>query len=1098
MKFLRSQHMLVAKVALAMILLFTVLTPLQAGAAPYLGIQGYSAGSFPTDMTVADFNGDGHMDVAVANTSSGDISVRLGIGDGTFSSQATYPSGNYTTSVTNGDFNGDGKIDLAAANQTTDTVSIFLGIGDGTFASALSIPTLVSPNYIAVADFNNDSKMDLAVSHRTIDQVSIMIGIGDGTFGAPVGLGVGDAPYKVVTGDFNGDGRMDVVVSNFGSDNVSVLLGDGLGALAVAVNYAVEEAPLKAAVGDVNGDGYLDLAVASSRNLQVGALSILTGKGDGTFNSAVHYGSGGNDTRSVVLADFTGDGELDAAMGNWATGTFSILAGDGNGGFATAVTYSAGGSVNDLVSSDFNGDGLLDFAFARQTHNDFGVRLAASNDASLQSLTLSGGATLSPSFSAGTFGYTSSVSYSVNSLSVTPVVVDATASVTVAVNGGTPEAVASGAASSALPLNVGVNTIDVAITAQDGTTIRTYTVDVTRQPNTDASLSGLGLSGGAVLSPSFSAGTLGYTSSVAYSQSDIRVTPVAHATASVTVAVNGGTPEAVASGAASSALPLNVGVNTIDVAVTAQDGTTIRTYTVDVTRQLNTDASLSGLSLSGGAVLSPSFSAGTLGYTSSVPYSVNSLSVTPIVADATAAVTVAVNGGTPEAVASGAASSALPLNVGVNKINVAVTAQDGTTIRTYTVDVTRQLNTDASLSGLSLSGGAVLSPSFSAGTLGYTSSVSHSVNSLSVTPIVADATATVTVAVNGGTPEAVASGAASSALPLNVGVNTIDVAVTAQDGTTIQTYTVDVTRSNYAGVTTPSSSINNLSGLSLQGGAELSPAFSPSTLAYASSVANNVDSVSVIATLADGKATVKVRGNNGTPVSIASGSVSAALPLKTGANVIDVIVTAEDGTSRSYTITLTRQVETEGSPQEAVCPFTDLEGHWAKVMICEAAELGIVEGVSVNLFAPDRTVTRTEFAVMMLRALEIPISEEPGTLPFSDKESIPEWALSAISTGVNKGMLDGYPDGTFRSQQTITRSEMAAMIAKVMKWKADSEQYSTYADGTSIPGWARSYVEAVHANGLLQGRGDNLFVPKGITTRAEAAVVMLRLWNTSN
>ncbi|CAH1198772.1 hypothetical protein PAECIP111893_01097 [Paenibacillus plantiphilus] len=1096
MKFLRSQHLLVAKVALVMILLFTVQTPLQAGAAPYLGIQGYSAGSSPNEMTVADFDGDGHMDVAVANISSGNISVRLGIGDGTFSSQATYPSGNYTTSVTNGDFNGDGKIDLAAANQNTDTVSIFLGIGDGTFASALSIPTLASPNYIAVADLNNDSKMDLAISHRTIDQVSIMIGIGNGTFGAPVGFGVGDGPYKVVTGDFNRDGNMDVVASNFGSDNVSVLLGDGLGALAAAVNYAVEEAPIKAAVGDVNGDGYLDLAVASSRNLQVGALSILTGKGDGTFNSAVHYSSGGNDTRSVVLADFTGDGELDAAMGNWFTSTFSILAGDGNGGFAAAVTYSAGGSVNDLVSSDFNGDGLLDFAFARQSHNDFGVRLAASNNANLQSLTLSGGAALSPSFSASTLGYTSSVSYSVNSLSVMPTVVDATATVTVAVNGGTPEAVASGVASSALPLNVGVNTIEVVVTAQDGTTIQIYTVDVTRQPNTDASLSGLSLSGGAVLSPSFSAGTFGYTSSVAYSENSLSVTPVAHATATVTVAVNGGTPEAVASGAASSALPLNVGVNTIDVVVTAQDGTTIQTYTVDVTRQLNADASLSGLSLSGGAVLSPSFSTGTLGYTSNVAYSESSVRVTPV-AHATATVTVAVNGGTPEAVASGAASSMLPLNVGVNTIDVVVTAQDGTTIQTYTVDVTRQLNADASLSGLSLSGGAVLNPSFSTGTLGYTSNVAYSESSVRVTPV-AHATATVNVAVNGGTPEAVASGAASSALPLNVGVNTIDVVVTAEDGTTIQTYTVDVTRSNYVGVTTPPSSINNLSGLSLQGGAELSPAFSPSTLVYTSSVANNVDSISVIPMLADGKATVKVRVNNGTAESIKSGSVSAALPLKIGVNVIDVIVTAEDGTSKSYTITLTRQVEMDGSPQEAVCPFTDIQGHWAKAEICEAADLGIVEGVSANTFAPNRTVTRTEFAVMMLRALEIPISEEPGNLSFSDKENIPDWALSAISTGVAEGMLNGYPDGTFRSQQTITRSEMAAMIAKAMKWKLDSEQYLTYADGTSIPGWARSYVEAVHVKGLLQGRGGNLFVPNGITTRAEAAVVMLRLWNISN
>jgi hypothetical protein len=188
--------------------------------------------------------------------------------------------------------------------------------------------------------------------------------------------------------------------------------------------------------------------------------------------------------------------------------------------------------------------------------------------------------------------------------------------------------------------------------------------------------------------------------------------------------------------------------------------------------------------------------------------------------------------------------------------------------------------------------------------------------------------------------------------------------------------------------------------------------------------------------------------------------------------------------------------EEPGPTPEAGCPFVDIRTHWAQAAVCEAAGLGIVEGVSAHTFDPNRHITRAELAVMLLRTLQTPVSQEPSVLPFSDKESIPAWAQSAISTGVSKGMFSGYPDGTFRPQQTINRSEMAVMIAKFMGWHASSERYLAYADAASVPSWASASVEAVLVKGLMQGRGGNLFAPLGQTTRAEAAVVMLKLWHT--
>ena len=184
------------------------------------------------------------------------------------------------------------------------------------------------------------------------------------------------------------------------------------------------------------------------------------------------------------------------------------------------------------------------------------------------------------------------------------------------------------------------------------------------------------------------------------------------------------------------------------------------------------DATLSALTLEQGS-LSPSFASGTLAYTALVSNSVSSLIVTPTTNDANATATV--NG----------ASAATPvtLAVGSNTVTVQVTAQDGT-LQNYTVAVTRAAaSSDATLSALALSSSS-LSPSFASGTLAYTASVVHSVNSLIVTPTTNDANATATV--NG----------ASAATPvtLAVGSNTVTVQVTAQDGTTTQSYTVTVTR----------------------------------------------------------------------------------------------------------------------------------------------------------------------------------------------------------------------------------------------------------------------------------------------------------------
>ncbi|MEK0447386.1 MAG: hypothetical protein RLZZ399_2707, partial [Verrucomicrobiota bacterium] len=348
-----------------------------------------------------------------------------------------------------------------------------------------------------------------------------------------------------------------------------------------------------------------------------------------------------------------------------------------------------------------------------------------STNADLTGLALSGGI-LSPGFASGVTSYVASVPYATSGVSVTPVVADATASVKV--NGVT---VASGSASAPLALVVGLNPVVVEVTAQDGVTVKTYTVGVTRLPSTNADLAGLALSGG-ILSSGFASGVTSYAVSVPNETSAWSVTPVV-ADATASVKVNG---VSVASGSASVPLALVVGLNPVVVEVTAQDGLTVKTYTVGVTRLPSTNADLTGLVVSGGT-LSPGFASGVTSYAVSVPHATSGVSVTPVVADATASVKV--NG---VSVASGSASVPVALSVGLNPVVVEVTAQDGVTVKTYTVGVTRLPSTNADLAGLVVSGGT-LSPGFASGVTSYAVSVPNEMSAWSVTPVVADATASV-------------------------------------------------------------------------------------------------------------------------------------------------------------------------------------------------------------------------------------------------------------------------------------------------------------------------------------------------------------------
>ena len=326
----------------------------------------FGAGTDPDSAAVGDFNGDGKLDLAVANEGSNNVSILLGKCDGTFQAAVDYGAGSNPSSVAVGDFRDDGKLDLVVANDGSDNVSILLGNGDGTFQAAVNYGVGSAPTSVAVGDFNGDGKLDLAVVNELSNNFSILLGNGDGTFQAAVNYGAGLSLFSVAVGDFNGDGKLDLAVASGGSDYVSVLLGNGDGTFKTAVQYVAGLEPISVAVADFNGDGKLDLAVA---NYESNNVSILLGKGDGTFQAAVDYGIGTENypatPGSVAVGDFNGDGKLDLVVGGVESdnvSVVSVLLGNGDGTFQAAVNYGAGAGQTSVAVGDFNGDGRLDLA----------------------------------------------------------------------------------------------------------------------------------------------------------------------------------------------------------------------------------------------------------------------------------------------------------------------------------------------------------------------------------------------------------------------------------------------------------------------------------------------------------------------------------------------------------------------------------------------------------------------------------------------------------------------------------------------------------------------------------------------------------------
>jgi hypothetical protein len=330
------------------------------GGAVSLDSMSYLANGPPHEIVATDFSGDAFPDIVTANSDNASYTTFRGVGDGTFENGIAIRTSRSLPSVAHGDFDDDGDEDIAFGSTP---LLISWNDGSGVFADSTDYPVSLNSNsrtvassdvdgdgrpevigaqedvvrvvfivdadgsvrvedyevdavaQVNLADFDGDGSQDIVVARALRSDVSVLFNRGDGTFGAPVSLPVSGNPGALAPADFDGDGSMDIAAVNVGTSDVVVFLNESSGKFALLMPFALSRPPTQRAgfiAFEVDGDGAVDLAIS---NTEEGSVTVLRGRGDGTFGSEFVFHSG-PDARAPVSADFDLDGDFDLVLGN--------------------------------------------------------------------------------------------------------------------------------------------------------------------------------------------------------------------------------------------------------------------------------------------------------------------------------------------------------------------------------------------------------------------------------------------------------------------------------------------------------------------------------------------------------------------------------------------------------------------------------------------------------------------------------------------------------------------------------------------------------------------------------------------------------------
>ena len=922
------------------------------------------------------------------------------------------------------------------------------------------------------------------------------------------------ATYVMQTGDAEGIIPFTVdfkdVSNNTATQVTAVTTGtavtlDKTAPIATTVTIASNNAdPTKAKVGDK-----IILSIGTSENVQTPTVTILGNSATVTNNGAP----------TSWLAEYTIQNGDSAGPIEF---TLDLLDIAGNSGMQVTNT-SDGSSVTAL-----------------------------SNNAMLTNLTLSNGI-LEPKFAPNETSYTVNVGYDVTAIDITPSVADATA--TVKVNDTT---ITNGAAVS-IPLAIGPNVITVEVTAQDYTT-KTYTITITRLLSDNVELSNLIISEG-LLSPDFNPNITNYSANVNPSVSVLTIAAIPKQK-DAKVAINGKVTTA-------DTITLNFGSNSIPVVVTAQDGITTRNYMVTINRLKSGNADLGSLAVDKGT-LTPAFSPSVDVYRVNVDYNTTQISISAQVADLSSSLTM--NGRTvtptptiaapsmalttPDSISLSLTTSdtiqvsmteTFDLQVGSNPIPVTVTAQDGGT-KIYTITVIRQAAStsddedDDNDNGTGGGGGSTTTPSNSnGGTNGQSRNVNVDLGEGNspiaqvgiIRTTTEDGKQLDTVVFDNQKAKAVVERVLqenealvrividdlpdnpADEVAVTVPIESINELVSGDLSLEIQTEDVKVT--------IPKEALKAINQLGIDLNFTIIPIRDENEKKNVEERTINAAEVQRIA----GNSKVLVHGKPMTiETNLKDHQTKVVFPLK-GLQLpndpierkalldgLAVYIEHSDGEKKVQQgkVIYDNQGNPEGLEIEITkfSTFTiisieqenesvlesnlkDIKGHWAEKPIRHLVSKGVVNGYPDGTFKPNQTVTRAEFVAMVIKALNV--KEAGDVQTFTDIKD--HWAKNVIEQAATNGIVNGLSKERFGPNEQINREQMAAIIVKAGKLEIVNNK-TNFLDYNNISSWAEGSVNTAAHYGIVNGLPNQTFNPKGKATRAEAATVIMNLLNLNN